>query len=586
MAFVAEAPRFQNYKESRIGPGSYFHEQVQAKKIDSWTLLRHHQHPFGSHSEREANKSLPTNTGPPPRHVKESDSRPTEQMSKKGEKVSAAFATPHVARDSSRPIGEVQLLTPGPGAYQIPSFTEKLKNKVVTKIIRKQVNNVDSAVQFEEVGDWFKLKSASTDSLPIFKSQSGFTMKGSAAEERAKLITDHSSQEAAVHTVEINSALRHNHSKSSLRGSDIAQRSGDRSPSLNGKGVVSWKYENHSRERVECLIKQDATDPQLYEPKPYKPKYKDGPSASFRSDSKKFIPVIPWKKLSLKDKVKQLPGPGAYEAPGLSADITRRNRIHVNQKSALKWHLIPIRDNVELTEVSTFVPKLELPEGGKQIGGKGNRFEGFNYYAPKAIRRVRERLQQQEPPKLLLSNTSNQDQSSEVNITEEATKRSLDFHRVSKGLITKMTKPGQTVSQIPTPGPGTYDLARGFIKKPPGIYTSERTLSSSPESRQQLSYSQAVIADLVEASKLNQVQSRESLIKQRLDSLKSAEKISLSNLAERMSRARERREAPQVVLVSEYDRNKDDSPVLGAARDANKPVFPKVVDTLTTGGKI
>ena len=92
-----------------------------------------------------------------------------------------------------------------------------------------------------------------------------------------------------------------------------------------------WKLSSKFLHRAELFVNRDASDPQLYSPREYQPRYKQGLSPQFKPVPRDCLEPVkypaltrPFRQLSLADKAKVLPGPGAYDPPGAFPPRTRK----------------------------------------------------------------------------------------------------------------------------------------------------------------------------------------------------------------------------------------------------------------------
>jgi hypothetical protein len=85
---------------------------------------------------------------------------------------------------------------------------------------------------------------------------------------------------------------------------------------------VRWQFGDRFSHRAQLFINKEASDPQIYSPAEYRPRYKLGLSPQFKPCPRdcvqpvKYRPLTrPFDQLSLLEKSRVPPGPGAYSPP-------------------------------------------------------------------------------------------------------------------------------------------------------------------------------------------------------------------------------------------------------------------------------
>lgn len=162
---------------------------------------------------------------------------------------------------------------PGPGSYNIVSFTDKLRDKVIHQMLVKDSRNVPK-YKMAIKGD--------SQTTPETYDYSAMHSQGECHEPQDKQL-------------ETNGKLRPLLGKGGLKGTTTTEPSQDSvwfKEYDKGVGVINkcikWGYSDLNNDRFKHMVNKESLDPQLYSPKIYQPKYKQGPSSSFSSGNKRL----------------------------------------------------------------------------------------------------------------------------------------------------------------------------------------------------------------------------------------------------------------------------------------------------------
>lgn len=290
MAFVYQAERFltPSADKSSPGPGEYIQMAESNMTEDELAQYRYKKAPFGSNASKQYSKSLSV-------HRKRPD-KPLFEL--EVPHITSSFVVPsgNFISEAERFSDPNSTKVPGPGSYSIPSFSDKLKEKINAKIISQEIfkeikeqrtkstdkgcfqittykkSKPSPCVNPVESINWCSLGSVppTTDLMvdPVLKDIPN-TLKPLDQPPRNNNSTeDKSSNKSPLFT-----SINHNSVEKSLQ---------------NSKGAVKWKFENAHSDRFDHLVNKNVGEPLLYQPIwDEESQTSKGPSSVFKSKTKK-----------------------------------------------------------------------------------------------------------------------------------------------------------------------------------------------------------------------------------------------------------------------------------------------------------